>query len=449
MMTAPSISTNSVALLREKLTLLSPRKAAAFVTTLSRKERDVLEADWPVFAHAHHQPPELGPNGAPWVSWLIIGGRGAGKTRAGAEWVRTLASRPRQRIALVGGGEHEVREVMIEGISGILSVHPRDARPEWIPSRRRLEWKNGSVAEGFSADDPESLRGPQFHAAWCDEIAKWREAEKAFDMLQFALRLGLNPRQVITTTPRPIPLIKRLIADPSTAVTRAGTIVNAGNLSPVFLSAVVARYAGTQLGRQEIDGELIEDRSDALWSRRMIEGCRGDAAPPPPRLVAALDPPGSSRAGADACGIVAAGRTKDGLYYVLEDATVAGLSPSGWAGKAIGLYRRLEANSLVGGGNRGGEMGRAVRRGVDSSVPLKEVHATRGKYLRAEPIAALYEQGKVKHERGFPALEDEDEMCDFSPEGLSSGRSPDRLDALVWALTELSRPRAEPRIRML
>jgi len=417
------------------------------VTTLSRKEREVLEADWPVFAHDHQEPPELGANGAPWVTWLIVGGRGAGKTRAGAEWVRTLAAKPRQRIALVGGSEHEVREVMIEGVSGILSVHPRGARPEWIPSRRRLEWKNGSVAEGFSADDPESLRGPQFHAAWCDEIAKWREAEKAFDMLQFALRLGLNPRQVITTTPRPIPLLKRLIADPSTAITRAGTIVNARNLSPVFLSTVLSRYAGTQLGRQEIDGELIEDRPDALWSRRVIEACRVDAAPPLTRIVVALDPPGSSRAGADACGIVAAGRAQDGLYYVLEDATVAGLSPSGWASKAIGLYRRLEANSLVAEVNMGGEMVRAVLREVDRSVPVREVHATRGKYLRAEPIAALYEQGKVKHVRGLSALEDE--MCDFGPEGLSSGRSPDRLDALVWALTELSRPRAEPRIRRL
>jgi len=291
------------------------------------------------------------------------------------------------------------------------------------------------------------LRGPQFHAAWCDEIAKWREADKAFDMLQFTLRLGLNPRQVITTTPRPIPLIKRLIADPSTAVTRAGTIVNAGNLSPVFLSAVVARYAGTQLGRQEIAGELIEDRPDALWSRRMIEGCRVDVARPLIHIVVALDPPGSSRAGADACGIVAAGRTQEGLYYVLEDATVAGLSPSGWASKAIGLYRRLEANSLVAEVNMGGEMVRAVLRQVDGSVPLKEVHATRGKYLRAEPVAALYEQGKVKHVRGFRELEDE--MCDFGPEGLSSGRSPDRLDALVWALTELSTPRPQPRIRML
>ena len=446
-MTALPTSTNSASLLREKLTLLSPRKAAAFVTTLSRKERDLLEADWPVFAHAHQNPPELAANGAPWLTWLIIGGRGAGKTRAGAEWVRTLAASSRQRIALVGASEHEVREVMIEGVSGLLSVHPRGARPEWIPSRRRLEWKNGSIAEGFSADDPESLRGPQFHAAWCDEIAKWREAEKAFDMLQFALRLGLNPRQVITTTPRPIPLIKRLMADPSTAVTRAGTIVNARNLSPVFLSTVVSRYAGTQLGRQEIDGELIEDRPDALWSRRMIEACRVDAAPPLVSIVVALDPPGSSRPGADACGIVAAGRTREGLYYVLEDATGAGLSPSGWANKAIGLYRRLQADYVIAEVNMGGDMVRAVLREVDASVPVREVHATRGKHVRAVPVAALYEQGKVKHVRGFPALEDE--MCDFGQEGLSSGRSPDRLDALVWALTALSTPRPQPRIRML
>jgi phage terminase large subunit-like protein len=434
--------------LREKLTLLSPRKAAAFVTTLSRKERDALEADWPVFAHGHQKPPELAPNGAPWVTWLIIGGRGAGKTRAGAEWVRALAASPRQRIALVGGSEHEVREVMIEGVSGLLAVHPRGARPEWIPSRRRLEWRNGSVAEAFSADDPESLRGPQFHAAWCDEIAKWREAEKAFDMLQFALRLGLNPRQVITTTPRPIPLIKRLMADPSSAVTRAGTIVNAGNLSPVFLSTVVARYAGTQLGRQEIDGELIEDRADALWPRTLIEQCRVTAAPDLTRVVVAVDPPGTSRRGANACGIVAAGRAENGWVYVLEDASAAGLSPSGWASKAIALYRRLQADMLIAEVNMGGEMVRSVLREVDASVPVREVHATRGKYLRAEPVAALYEQGKAKHVGCFPLLEDE--MCDFGPEGLSSGRSPDRLDALVWAITALAiKPRAEPRIRML
>ncbi len=415
------------------------------VASLSSTERKDLDADWSLFAHAHQRPPERAPNGEPWVTWLIVGGRGSGKTRAGAEWVRALAATPGQRIALLGGSEHEVREVMIEGISGVLAVHGRGEQPSWTPSRRRLEWRNGSVAEGFSADDPESMRGPQFHAAWCDELAKWPRADRAFDMLQFALRLGARPRQVITTTPRPMPLIRRLIADPSSAVTRAATSANAHNLSPVFLSSVVARYAGTRLGRQELDGELIDDRPDALWSRPLVEACRVEAAPPLLRVVVALDPPGSARPGSDACGIVAAGRAADGLFYVLEDWTAAGLSPVGWANKAIGLYHRLRANMIVAEVNKGGDMVRQVLRQVDPDVPVNEVHATRGKYLRAEPVAALYEQGKVKHVRGFPALEDE--MCDFGPEGLSSGRSPDRLDALVWALSALAEPpRAEPRI---
>ncbi len=415
------------------------------LANLSPRERDDLDSDWALFAHGHQRPPPLARNGAPWVTWLIVGGRGAGKTRAGAEWVRALARMPGQRIALIGESEHEVREVMIEGVSGILAVHAPDERPSWIPSRRRLEWRNGSVAEGFSADDPESLRGPQFHAAWCDELAKWRQADQAFDMLQFALRLGERPRQVVTTTPRPMRLLKRLLADPSSAVTRAGTVANARNLSPLFLSSVVARYVGTRLGRQELDGELIDDRPDALWSRRMVEAARVPAAPPLKRIVVALDPPGSARPGADGCGLVAAGRAADGSIYVLEDASVAGLSPTGWANKAVALYRRLQANALVAEVNLGGDMVRAVLREVDPTVPVKQVHATRGKYIRAEPVAALYEQGKVKHVRGFPALEDE--MCDFGPEGLSSGRSPDRLDALVWAVTELTTPPpAEPRI---
>ncbi|HEX5500244.1 MAG TPA: terminase family protein [Thermomicrobiales bacterium] len=292
------------------------------------------------------------------------------------------------------------------------------------------------------------MRGPQFDAAWCDELAKWRYADAAFDMLQFGLRLGLRPRQLITTTPRPIPLIKRLLADPRTRVTRAATSSNRDFLAPTFLDAVVARYAGTRLGRQELDGELIEDRPDALWSRELIERSRVSAAPPLVRVAVAIDPPGSSRRGADACGIVAAGRAENGWIYVLEDASVAGLSPSGWAHKAVALYRRLKADTLVAEVNMGGEMVRAVLREVDPSIPLKEVHATRGKYLRAEPVAALYEQGKAKHVGCFPLLEDE--MCDFGVEGLSSGRSPDRLDALVWAATALTgTARTGPRIRAL
>jgi len=291
------------------------------------------------------------------------------------------------------------------------------------------------------------LRGPQFDAAWCDELAKWRNAEDAFDMLQFGLRLGAHPRQLITTTPRPIALIKRLIADPRSAVTRAATHANAAHLSPAFLTRVVERYAGTRLGRQEILGEIIEDRPDALWSRATIEGARVAAAPPLARIVVGVDPPAGSRPGSDACGIVAAGRAEDGTIYVLEDATVAGLSPAGWATKAVALYRRLSADTLVAEVNQGGDMVRAVIREVDASVPLKTVHATRGKWLRAEPVAAMYPQGKVKHVAPMPELEDQ--MCDFAQNGLASGGSPDRVDALVWAVSELIRPRAEPRVRSL
>jgi phage terminase large subunit-like protein len=359
-----------------------------------------------------------------------------------------FGERPARRIALVGESEHDVREVMIEGVSGILSVHRRCERPTWIPSRRRLEWSNGTVAQAFSAEDPESLRGPQFDAAWADELAKWRHAETTFDMLQFGLRLGARPRQVITTTPRPIALLKRLIADPSVAVTRARTNANAHHLSTAFIDAILTRYGGTKLGRQEIEGEIIEDRADALWSRATIERCRVAEHPPLMRIVVAVDPPAAATKGADACGLVAAGRGEGNTLYVLADETVAGLTPAGWARRAIALWRRLQADALVAEVNQGGDMVRAVIGNADPDVPVIAVRATRGKWLRAEPVAALYEQGRVKHVGAFPALEDE--MCDFAHDGLSSGRSPDRLDALVWAVTALtSGARGEPRVRAL
>ncbi|MGH6770072.1 MAG: DNA-packaging protein [Xanthobacteraceae bacterium] len=414
-----------------------------------------LQRDFAAFAHLHQEPLASVNGGGPWTTWLVLGGRGCGKTRIGAEWVRAqvfglppYADREHRAIALIGETDRGARDVMIEGDSGLLAVSPRSQRPLWISSRRRLEWPNGAISQTFSAEDPESLRGSQFDAAWCDELAKWRHAEATFDMLQFGLRLGERPRQLVTTTPRPTPLIKRLVADPRTLVTRAPTQANKDFLSPVFFETVVGRYAGTRLGRQELDGEIIDDRPDALWSRALIESCRVAAAPPFVRIVVAVDPPASSRRGADACGIVAAGRSENGFIYVLEDASVSGLSPSGWAMKAIALYKRLQADSIVAEVNMGGEMVRAVLREVDPSVPLKEVHATRGKYLRAEPVAALYEQGKAKHVGAFPLLEDE--MCDFGVDGLSSGRSPDRLDALVWAITALTVvARGGPRIRAL
>jgi phage terminase large subunit-like protein len=447
---------NSVASLRAGFRLLSATNTAGqFLATISEAWRERLNADWPSFAHAHQTTPAAAQGGGPWRTWLILGGRGAGKTRAGAEWVRAIAlgeppfaGLSPARIALIGETEHEVREVMIEGVSGLLSVHTRAQRPTWSPSRRRLEWSTGAVAQAFSAEDPESLRGPQFSAAWADELAKWRHTEATFDMLQFALRLGEHPRQVITTTPRPIALIKRLVADPQTALTRAGTAANARNLSPSFLDTVLARYGGTRLGRQEIDGEIIEERADALWTRAMLEACRVKERPRLKRIVVAVDPPASSSRRADACGLVVAGLGEDGLISVLADDSAGGLSPAAWAAQAIALWRRYEADALVAEVNQGGDMVRAVIAEADPSVPVIAVRATRGKYVRAEPVAALYEQGRVKHVGAFPALEDE--MCDFALDGLSSGRSPDRLDALVWAVTALTHgAKREPRVRGL
>jgi phage terminase large subunit-like protein len=385
----------------------------------------------------------------------MLGGRGAGKTRTGSEWVRGIAlgepdfaETPYRRIALIGETFSDARNVMVEGPAGILAVHARNERPTWSPSLRKLEWSNGAVAHVFSAEDPDSLRGPQFDAAWADELAKWKHVEETWDMLQFGLRLGTHPRQMVTTTPRPIPLLKRFLADPSVAVSRARTSDNAENLAPAFLETVVGRYAGTRLGRQELDGDLIEDRPDGLWSRDMIEANRVEAAPPLMRIVVAVDPPASSSKRADACGIVAAGLDEGGTAYVLEDATASSLKPPEWAAKAVALYRRLQADALIVETNQGGEMATGVIREVDPSVPVVGVRASRGKYLRAEPVSVLYAQGRVRHVGALPELEDE--LCDFGPGGLTSGRSPDRMDALVWALTELMlRDRKEPRVRVL
>ncbi|MCP8937793.1 terminase family protein [Alsobacter sp. SYSU M60028] len=431
----------------------------ALVATLRPAEIDALLTLWSGWAREDQIPPELAQGGEPWTVWLVLGGRGAGKTRTGAEWVRGVAlglppfaAAPAGRIALVGETFADVRDVMVEGVSGLMSVHARADRPVWEPSRRRLAWPNGAIAQAFSAEDPESLRGPQFDAAWLDELAKWRLAQETWDMLQFGLRLGAHPRQVVTTTPRPVKLLRKLIEDPLTAISRAGTRANAFNLAPNFLAGVVARYAGTRLGRQELDGELIEDRPDALWSRERLELAREDAAPPLARIVVAVDPPASASRRADRCGIVAAGIDRAGIVHVLADETLGGASPAAWAAKAIALWRRLEADALIVEVNQGGDMAREVLRAADPAVPVTAVRATRGKALRAEPVAHLYEQGRVRHAGAFRELEDE--LCDFGPGpdgyGLSSGRSPDRLDALVWAVTALAlTPSATPRVRGL
>lgn len=299
----------------------------------------------------------------------------------------------------------------------------------------------------FSSEDPDSLRGPQFEAAWCDELAKWKNAVECFDMLQFGLRLGETPRQLITTTPRATPLVKRLLADPTFTVTRMPTEENASNLADGFISAIQARYASSRIGRQELDGELVEDRPDALWTREALEEVSGEYAKLA-RVVVAVDPPATSRRSSDACGIIVAGLGADGRAVVLQDASMRAARPQDWAARSIALYHAHEADCLVAEVNQGGEMVAAVLRAVDATVPVREVRASRGKWLRAEPVAALYAQGRVVHATRFPELEDE--MCDFGPDGLSQGRSPDRVDALVWALTELLLGRDQrPRIRNL
>ncbi len=383
---------------------------------LSPADAELVAQEW--FRHARPSQYPVALMGMMPDIWLVLGGRGAGKTRLGAEWVNGLvrglapfSHEKHSRLALIGETLADVRDVMIEGPSGIVGISRHD-RPRFEASRRRLVWDNGAVATVFSSEDPDSLRGHQFEAAWCDEAAKWRYPEACFDMLQFGLRLGARPRQIVTTTPRPTALIKRLLADPSVAVTRMRTEENAANLAPGFLKMVERRYGGTRLGRQELDGELIEDREDALWSRRMIEEAALDDPGALARIVVAVDPPASSRRTSDACGIVAAGLGEDGNVIILADATINAARPQEWAARAVTLYHRLQADCLVVEVNQGGEMATAVIRTVDPAVPVKPVRARRGKWLRAEPVAALYQQGRVRHAGRFGELEDE--MCEFS-----------------------------------
>lgn len=400
---------------------------------MSPKRAAELYFDWSNWARPAQLPPE-----GDWVTWLLMGGRGAGKTRAGAEWVRGLAAEKIGPIALVGETITEAIAVMVEGQSGLLAVSPPWDRPKLSGST--LHWPNGVEGTVLGAADPERFRGPQFAAAWCDETAKWSKAEAAWDMLQFALRLGERPRQMVTTTPRPTKLIKRLLAEPTTAVTRMTTAENRRHLAGTFLSAVVARYQGTVLGRQELEGELIEDLPGALWTREMFRPLGGlDVG----RIVVAVDPPATSSERADACGIVVAGRTEEGAA-VLADLTMKRATPLAWARRAVEAAANFEADCIVAEVNQGGEMVKAVIAQVDPDVPVRMVHATRGKWVRAEPVAALYAQGKLRHAPGLAALEDE--MCSFGVDGMADGHSPDRLDAAVWAITELML-RDGPRVR--
>lgn len=433
--------------MRHALSVCDPQSLETFLEQLSIKELEFLSYDWQLWARDNQLPPAYGLKDDEWTTWLILGGRGAGKTRAGAEWVRAhalglkpLAPHKSHRIALIGETLSAVRSVMIEGISGLLAVHPSHERPVFEPSKRQLTWPNGAIAQLFSAEDPESLRGPQFDLAWCDELAKWKHAEACWDMLQFALRLGSSPKQAITTTPRPVPLVQKLLQDRRVLVSRAKTHENAGNLAPTFLNAIVDKYKNTRLGRQELDGEILYDRPDALWQRNTIEAYRTLNVPQLDRVVIAVDPPVTSGVRADACGIIVAGVCLGDNYnksqaFVLADCTVQHAKPLEWARAVTTAFYKYEADRIVVEVNQGGDLVESVMHQIDQDLPITQVRATRGKRLRAEPVAALYEQGRIYHGGQFKELEDQ--MCDFGLDGLSGGRSPDRVDALVWALTDL------------
>lgn len=421
----------------------SPEGIGFLVRHLTPEQVDrFIKYEWSVNARDDQLAPVFARGGGRWHTWLLLGGRGSGKTRAGAEWIRAqvrgeppLADRRSHRIALVGDTIAQVRSVMIEGISGLLAVYPPKERPKLEASKNQLVWDNGSIAQMFAADDPDTLRGPQFDAAWCDELAKWRQPDYAWDTLQFALRLGRWPQCVVTTTPRAISLLTKIMQDPASAVTRSRTADNARFLAPSFLAEMQRRYGGTPLGLQELEGEIVEERLTGLWKRHWFDQNRMLARPELVRIVVAVDPPVTSTSGSDSCGIVVAGLGVDKRAYVIGDRTIQGRDPATWAKAAVAAYHDYEADAIVVETNQGGDLLVQTFKGIDARVPVKKVYASRGKYVRAEPVSTLYSEGRVAHVGTFPELERQ--MCDFAADGLSHGKSPDRLDALVWAITEL------------
>src|ERR1700751_1791540 len=402
---------------------------------LSPAEARALLYDWQFWA----RPAQLPPPGN-WRVWLLLAGRGFGKTRTGAELIRArVANATARRLALVAPTAADARNVMVEGESGILAISPPWDRPRYEPSKRRLTWPNGAIATLYSADEPERLRGPQHDATWCDELGSWGHPE-AWDMLMFGLRLGTDPRVVVTTTPRTTSLIRGLIADPAVIATRGTTYENRANLASAFFGQIIRKYQGTRLGRQELEAELLEDVPGALWNRGLLEGSRARAAPPLTRVVVAIDPAASSTERADETGIIVAGKDAGGRGWVLADAS-GRYQPTEWAKAAVSVYRAHKADRIVAEVNNGGDMVEATLPVVVPKRPFSAVRASRGKVTRAEPIAALYEQGRVHQLGVFPQLEDQ--MCAFTADAhgnvstRSAGYSPDRVDALVWALTAL------------
>ena len=409
----------------EALAGLPEDEAEALIADLDDRE---MLYNWAAWARPKQETPP-----GDWRVWLILAGRGFGKTRTGGEFIRQQVDAGRTRhVALVGPTAADVRDTMIEGESGLLRIYPPEQRPKYEPSKRRITFHNGAVASAFSADEPDRLRGPNHDLAWADELASWRYPD-AWDMLMFGLRIGQHPRAIVTTTPKPVAVLRNLLAieDGSVVTTRGSTYENRNNLAASFLSEILARYEGTRLGRQELHAEILDDVEGALWSRAMVEEHRSHEPPALTRIVVAVDPAISKGPGSAETGVVVAGVAEDGHGYILEDRTLRG-SPNEWGLAAVSAYHLHQADRIVAEANQGGDMVRHTLRTVDPNVPVRLVHASRGKRTRAEPIAALYEQGRVHHVGYLADLEDQ--MCGWVP---NEGASPDRVDALVWALTEL------------
>lgn len=407
-------------------------KADAF-KPLTNAHLHALSVDWylrdPVYGGARDE--QVPPDGD-WSTWLVMSGRGWGKTRTGAEWVHERVRQGARYLALVAPTAADARDVMVEGPAGLLACARDSERPIYESSKRRITWPNGAVASLFSAEEPDRLRGPQHDTAWCDELASWSRLDEAWSMLQFGLRLG-TPRCLVTTTPRPVKVVRDLLADPSTVVTRGSTYDNAKNLAPSFLAEVKRRYEGTRLGRQELYAEILDDTPGALWTRAMIEAARHQGTIEAMRTVIAVDPSVAADAGGDECGIVVASVGYDGFFYVVKDGS-GRMSPADWARRAVALSIDHQADCIVAESNQGGGLVEQTLRAAGAKTRVRLVHASKGKRARAEPVAALYEQSRVKHLPGLLSLEDE--LCTWS--SSSGDPSPNRLDALVWGLFDLA-----------
>jgi phage terminase large subunit-like protein len=422
---------------------LPPSERAAILAKLSPNEALGLHYDWEGFWARPNQLPPVGD----WKVWLLLAGRGFGKTRCGAEWIRKQEELGVDRMALVAPTAGDARDVMVEGASGIINVCPSWNRPIYEPTKRRVTWPSGAYAEVCSADEPERLRGRNFKAAWCDEVASWRYPD-AWDQLMLGLRLGSDPRCVVTATPKPVSLLigsgrngqrLGLLRDPTVAVTKGRTYDNRANLAPAFFDQIIRRYEGTLLGRQELEAEVLESLEGALWTHELIENGRVDseaAVPPLIRVIVAIDPAVTSGMDSDETGIIVAGKDRDGHGWILADRS-GRYAPAAWARQAVDAFQVHKADRIVAEVNNGGEMVENTIRMVAFDVPFRSVHASRGKVVRAEPVAALYEQARVHHVGTFPALEDQMTVFTTDFRRSEAGFSPDRVDALVWALTDL------------